>query len=330
MDRDIYHIASDYFSDRITASDREYLNAWLDKSPDNKIILAELEKVWKLTGHLQRNLTPDVNAEWTRFLQNRDQANEISKPHIKKTPLWANPMFRIAAVFVPVLLVITSLVFVFLKSSDEGEWLTITAGDTPVEQILPDGSNVWINLHGSLSYPKHFKDNERQVKLSGEGFFNVVKHKGIFLIEAGSSEIRVLGTQFSVRTYIGKQITEVLVKEGKVSFSARNNKSINVILTKGEKGILDANEIRKKTNPESNPFAWVTRRLDFDHTSISQMGNDVARYFNKTVMVSPSLQPITFTGSFTNPQLEEVLRVLSISVNCNYQIKNDTIFIRAK
>ncbi len=330
LDRNIYHIASDYFSGRISKSDRKYLSDWLNQSDDNKRTFAELEKVWKLTGSLQSNLRPDVDSEWLRFVQNREQATLFTEPIERKKILWASPMFRVAAVTIPALLVVASLVFFLSKKSDNIEWLTINASDTRVEQILPDGSEVWINKNSSLTYPKHFKGNERMVKLSGEGFFKVEKHKGTFVIEAGSSEIKVLGTQFNVRTSTAEQTTEVLVKEGKVSFASQRNKNMKVILTTGEKGVLSFNEIKKGPATDTNPFAWMTHKLNFNNTSVTQMGNDIARYFNKTVIINPSLQNISFTGDFTNPQLEDVLRTFSLTISCTYQIKNDTVFINGK
>jgi len=327
LDRDIYHITSDYFSGRISKPDLEYLNDWLNQSDDHKHVFAELEKVWKLTGSLQGNVSPDVDSEWSRFLQNREQTNKFAEPIKLYRTLWVNPLFRIAAIAIPVVFVVASLVFFFAQKSDNIEWITINAVNTRLEQILPDGSDVWINKNSSLSYPKEFSGNERRVKLSGEGFFSVVKHKGTFTIEAGASEIKVLGTQFNVRTNLAEQTTEVLVKEGRVSLASLNNKNRNVILTSGEKGMLNSTEINKESATDINPFAWMTHELNFKNASVRLLGNDISKYFSKTVIISPSLQNILFTGTFKNPQLEDVLKTLSLTINCNYQIKNDTIFI---
>ena len=328
VDRDIYHIVSDYFRGRITGPDLEYMNIWLDESPHNKQTFAELERVWKLTGALQSNVNSDIDLEWNRFVKARESV--ILEPPTKNT-FWTRPML-IAAAFIPAFLVVASLFFIFHKGSNKEEWLTVNTGNNKVQQILPDGTEVWINRNSTLSYPKEFHGKTRTVRLTGEGFFSVVKNKGSFVIEAGASEVKVLGTQFVVRNYASERTTEVLVKEGKVSFSSRNDKNVIVILTSGEKGILDAsiNEIQKETATDSNQFAWVTQNLTYNNTPISQMGKDVARYFNTTVIVSPSLKNIMFAGTFTNPRLEEVLRTLSVTINCDYKIKNDTVFIESK
>ena len=61
LDRDIYHIISNYFSDRISKPDLEYLNDWLNQSDDHKHVFAELEKVGS------DNLVPSLRAP--RYIQ---------------------------------------------------------------------------------------------------------------------------------------------------------------------------------------------------------------------------------------------------------------------
>lgn len=41
---------------------------------------------------------------------------------------------------------------------------------------LPDGSQVFLNKNTALTYPEKFRRNNRQVKLTGEGFFEVTKN----------------------------------------------------------------------------------------------------------------------------------------------------------
>jgi ferric-dicitrate binding protein FerR (iron transport regulator) len=49
----------------------------------------------------------------------------------------------------------------------------VTANDNIGEFTLPDGTKVWLNEKSRLTYPECFADNERNVTLHGEGFFEV-------------------------------------------------------------------------------------------------------------------------------------------------------------
>lgn len=45
------------------------------------------------------------------------------------------------------------------------------------EIMLADGTKVWLNSRSTLTFPEKFKDNNRKVKLDGEGYFVVAKNK---------------------------------------------------------------------------------------------------------------------------------------------------------
>ncbi|HEY4785906.1 MAG TPA: FecR domain-containing protein [Bacteroidales bacterium] len=330
MSKDIYHIAADYFKGRITVEDKKFLDEWLNQTPDNREMFAELERVWKLTGSLQEQIEVDVNMEWSRFLENRDNIESSSGFTKSGRKLFRSPLFKIAAITIPAILIVASLFIYNLGNSGNPEWITIHSGNDKTEQTLPDGSEVWMNRNSVLSYPKNFKGGKRRVKFEGEGFFNVVKYKGTFTIGTGTSEIKVLGTQFNVRYYAGEPYTEVSVKEGKVSLSSVAVKERNTVLLAGEKGSLNnrTNDIVKEKNSTENSYGWLTKKLIFSNTSLEQVGKDIERYFNKKVIVTENKVNTTFTGTFTDPQLDEVLHTLNLTLNYSCQIKNDTVIIK--
>jgi transmembrane sensor len=330
LSKDIYHIASDYFNGRISEADRENLHAWLDQSPDHRQVFAELEKVWKLTGKLRQMEEPDVNHEWLRFVENRDQSPAIRWPETSKKRTWSITPLRIAAVLIPALLLIASVFFFFHKpDASNKDCIVVTTGNNKIKQILPDGSEVWINTNSALSYPKKFNKKERLVKLSGEAFFNVVKNKGRFVVNTSNSHVTVMGTEFNVRAYEAEHLTEVQVQEGKVLFSAQNRHDISVALEAGERGVLreNASLIKKEMITNSNSFAWMTQKFHFDNTPVRSIGTDISRYFNKTVVVAPAIGDCLFTGSFDRPDINELLKIITTSLGCDYRVRNDTIYI---
>jgi len=82
---------------------------------------------------------------------------------------------------------------------------------TAIRRItLPDGSQVWLNMYSRLEFdPQQFNRTKRLVKLSGEGFFEVVpslepgstNKKIPFIVQTGSLRTRVLGTAFNIEAY---------------------------------------------------------------------------------------------------------------------------------
>ncbi len=79
---------------------------------------------------------------------------------------------------------------------------------------MPDGSTVWLNAGSKLNYDKSFGTKLREVTLTGEAFFDVVKNPDQpFVIHTHRIDVKVLGTQFNVKSYPGEKTTEAaLVK----------------------------------------------------------------------------------------------------------------------
>ncbi len=83
---------------------------------------------------------------------------------------------------------------------------------------LGDGSTVTLQPGSRLSYPHAFTGKTREVFLTGEAFFEVVKEPGHpFIVYAGTLATKVLGTSFRIRAMENDRQVTVVVKTGKVS-----------------------------------------------------------------------------------------------------------------
>ncbi len=67
---------------------------------------------------------------------------------------------------------------------------------------LSDGTRVWLNAASSITYPTVFTGNTREIKMTGEIYFEVKTNKQIpFIVVTGKDRIEVLGTSFNVNAY---------------------------------------------------------------------------------------------------------------------------------
>lgn len=95
---------------------------------------------------------------------------------------------------------------------------------------LPDGSQVCLNMNSRLEFdPEQFNHTERLLKLSGEGYFEVVslplapnsgggtENKVPFIVETGSLRTRVLGTAFNIEAYDQESEVRVSLVHGKIA-----------------------------------------------------------------------------------------------------------------
>ncbi len=328
MNTDIYHIVAEQFKGRITTSDQQALQEWLDASPDNREVYAELEKVWKLTGTLEQTTPADVDSEWALFVEQRDQVIPLSRK-LPGAGLNLKVFYRYAAVLLP-LIMVSALVY-FMASGRNGgsDWITVTTGGNRQHLTLSDGTEVWVNRNSVFRYPEKFSSNERVVSIRGEAFFKVSKTGSRFLVEAGKTQVQVLGTRFNVNNYKGNRLTEVTVEEGKVLFEEKSGKTNQVILEAGEKGTYAGKhaDIRKEKDTNSNAASWVSQKLVFDNVSLQLVVQDVARYFAVDLVLAKELENCLFSGEFTNPQVSNVLEVISLSTGSRIRYEGSKIYL---
>src|SRR5690606_4549797 len=70
---------------------------------------------------------------------------------------------------------------------------------------LPDGSTVLLNTGSTLDFPEAFDAQTREVRLSGEAFFNIREDQARpFVVHTGALKTTVLGTSFNVKAYEGE------------------------------------------------------------------------------------------------------------------------------
>jgi transmembrane sensor len=85
-------------------------------------------------------------------------------------------------------------------------WEVVTRNGSKTNLLLPDGTTVWLNAGSSLTYDSLYGNKLREVTLSGEAYFDVVKNPNKpFIIHTGKIYIKVLGTIFDVKSYPGEK-----------------------------------------------------------------------------------------------------------------------------
>lgn len=85
---------------------------------------------------------------------------------------------------------------------------------------LEDGTIVWLNASSSLRFPTTFTGNTRKVELKGEAYFEVAKNAAMpFMVSAGNSEVKVLGTHFNMMAYADDKVIKTTLLEGSVEVS---------------------------------------------------------------------------------------------------------------
>lgn len=223
---------------------------------------------------------------------------------------------------------------------------------------LPDGTQVWLNADSKLVYNGDFSGKIREVSLSGEAYFDVVKDKSRpFIIHTSSVQVKVLGTAFNVRSYPSDKTTETSLIRGSVEVTLNAHPEKKVVLKPNEKVIINnaganlpatadklagnsGNNTDKaeamlvtnvhfdKKDQEVYETMWVKNKLAFDETGFDDMIAALERWYNVSITVkNKALSAGTYTVTFENKTLDQVLEGLQFSAHFQYQVKEGAVTI---
>ena len=342
----------------------------LDALVQQDFLLAEraavMEYVWKsgkdelpeqkgamsFDRHLQR-LNNYLGAPVLQF--DDDASIENNEESIKRLPWFSrNRWWASAAVAV-------SLVagFFLLQSNFKNNAKPTITGNTVSTKPgskskieLPDGTQVWLNADSKLEYSGDFSGKLREVRLTGEAYFDVVKDKSRpFIIHTNTIQVKVLGTAFNVRSYPAEKTTETALIRGSVEVTLNAHPDKKVVLKPNEKVVIDNNPAEiiatdkqkatliqssmvvgavhlDKKDQEVYETMWVKNKLAFDETPFDNMIAEIERWYNVSIVVkNKALSAGTYTVTFENKTLDEVLEGLQFSAHFQYQLKDGVVTI---
>src|SRR5687767_10483603 len=97
--------------------------------------------------------------------------------------------------------------------------------------VLPDGTKVWLNAGSKLTYDKSFGEVIRNVKLTGEAYFDVVHNSDKpFVIHTTAMDIKVLGTEFNVKSYPDERTAEASLIRGSIEVTLKDKRAEKIVM----------------------------------------------------------------------------------------------------
>ncbi|KAF0237964.1 MAG: anti-sigma [Prolixibacteraceae bacterium] len=185
--------------------------------------------------------------------------------------------------------------------------------------VLPDGTDLWLNAESKIRYGIPFTRENRQVELSGEAFLKVVKSENEpFIVNAGLSTIKVLGTQFNVKAYPDEEKLEVALTEGSVEFTGTTGDGKKATATMVSNDFLAMNITTGKVHLENKNLnkhiSWVKNTIIFDETHMPEVAKTLERWYGvKVEVANAEINKYRFTTTFENESLFRVLELLELS-----------------
>lgn len=342
-----------YLSGELTNKDSKILNLWLEKDVHNKLIFDQFSDIWQVSSHNKLNKEIDADKAWA----------EIQKQllfHDKKSRnILIYEIMRIAVVFV-IALFLGGLGYYFIDQKKElipepqfVEYVSPLGSRSFVK--LVDGSKVWLNAGSTLKYKSSYGEDNRELQLTGEAFFEVAKNREIpFIVKTSEIDVIALGTKFNVKAYSEERTIETTLIEGSVRLeSSTAIFADNLVLKPNEKAVftkknqpmdLVANhqqpkEIESTSKPkleiiesvEPEPIiSWKDQRWVINNEKLEHLAIKLERRFDVNfIFDNDVLKEYSFRGTLEDETLEQIMEAIKFSSPIKYIIDKKTVYVMA-
>jgi transmembrane sensor len=235
-----------------------------------------------------------------------------------------------------------------------------TKNGNRTKMVLPDGSQVWLNAGSRLDYnDKEYNQKTREVSLSGEAFFDVMKDKEKpFIIHTAKVNIRVLGTAFNVKSYPGEKITETSLIRGSVEVTVNSRPTEKFVLRPNEKLLITHEQkAGARSLPEPEKLAknrpsipqpivaisslsylpadstiietsWMENKFIFRSEEFEELAKRMERWYGVTIQFrNETVKKEKLTGVFETETIETAIKALQMTVPFKYKMNKNEMII---
>lgn len=274
--KDIYiELLDRFMSGELPAEQEHELRRWFKQPEARELLFQHYRQAW--TEAEGKELPVEIQNRIFRNIQSRIHVKTERKKEqktVRKRLFYRWLPYAVAVVF---LLGFTTFVHLYLNLVDKTGNYSSQTYKVLVDKgqrasvILPDGTKVWLNSHTELTYNGDYGKGNRQVVLSGEGYFEVAKDStSRFIVKAGEMEVEALGTTFNVKAYQEDRELTTTLFEGKV----RTSVGKEVIILKPDESLsFDKSSRRLIVSDDLATYArmWKDNELVFKGETMDEV-----------------------------------------------------------
>jgi len=320
-----------YLQGNCTEQEFEWLLLWIREDSLKVSERGMIQDVWDEfepdAGPLERKKYSQVLDKIHHQININQDTNQVKKSITKNKILTL--ITRAAAIL---LLPVLTLLF-YTISSDKYHYgnnlndvEVVSPGGSRMHIELGDGTKVWLNHGSKLKYPHHFEGESRKVFLTGEAYFEVAHNSAVpFIVRTNRLEVKATGTAFNVSAYPEDNNIATTLVEGKVLlYERKTNHKIKALLP-GECLKFDSQKdtYTLETEHTEKNTAWKDGLLVFKNERVEDVAKKLARWYNVEVeIVNEKVKEFTFTATFMDETLPQVLELMSLATPVNYHLTN--------
>jgi transmembrane sensor len=196
--------------------------------------------------------------------------------------------------------------------------------------VLPDGTEVTLNIYSSLEFNDAYNKTERRVTLKGEGYFKIHKDSTRpFIVHSNGIETRALGTAFNIEAREREKQVRVALTEGKVVIDPVAGKQQH-FLAPGQILYYDRATSRAITlHYTTNVTAWTRGGLAFNGLPLTEALERLSQHYHVTFRYDKEkLSGKLVTASFNKTTCSHILTNILYPYDLQFLINGNVITIQ--
>ncbi len=271
-----------YFSNEASAEEVAQIEQWLDEDPARQ---SEFDSAHYL---------------FNAMILHSDELSKMTTPGaLEKTSRKSKVrrlVYRYAAAAAAVVIAGLSGVFVereinYNKMTAQTNVLEVPAGQR-MSVTLSDGTQVQLNGNSRIEYPVIFSRKQRNVKLSGEAFFEV-KHdeRHPFIVETFASKVEVLGTRFNVYADEASEYFSTALVDGKVKVTTNDETAEQVVLAPDEMVKFVNNHLVVTKVDAENLISWTEGYVNLADTDFESLMRRFENVYGVKIVIERETMP---------------------------------------
>lgn len=200
--------------------------------------------------------------------------------------------------------------------------------------VLADGSKVWLNAASSLRFPTSFPGKDRQVELTGEGYFEIARKTTqpfTVTVKTGGGKqgaaINVLGTHFNINAYDDESAIKTTLLEGSVKLASASGSKLLKPNQQGQ--VSAAGNLAIKTDIDIDQIvAWKNGLFNFNNSDLELVMRQISRWYGVEVVYEGLPERREFGGEIQrNLNLSQVLKLLETN-DVHFKIEGKKLIVK--
>ncbi len=320
------HIVDHLLDGKNTSADDQKLDDWLSEDSNNKSDFEKYRKIWDASNDVSTLRKFDSGKAWFQLDSSFEKRNLLQN-RLKNIAFIVSGMAASLLIFMAL-----NFYTDFFNASGNTVSMSTTYGSRS-EVVLPDGSIVKLNAGSTLEYHYDNSQQSRQVKFSGEGFFEVAKSSKPFIIHTPEGiDVKVLGTKFNLSSYPEDDYIQTSLVEGSVEMS--HSGTAKLILKPGQIANFDKSkiELNYQHGEVVQNLGWMQNKLYMDNMSLQEVCIRLHRWYDVKITLQDKEigEKIHYTGVLREQTVLDVLNSLCELSSIKYEIKGKEILISGK